>query len=86
MMSGEMLSFINKVSKLIRDNNEPFGGIQVIFLGDFFQLPPVDSELFAFDSDDWNEIIDYTLILNECYRQTENNLITLLNKIRMKNR
>lgn len=44
MLNVETFEYVNEVLKLIRENNEPFGGIQVIFIGDFYQLPPVEKE------------------------------------------
>lgn len=41
MLSPEMVSNVDKVCRAIKDNTQPFGGLQVIFVGDFFQLPPV---------------------------------------------
>jgi len=42
MLSYSTLDAIDQVSKLFKRNNEPFGGLQVIFSGDFFQLPPIE--------------------------------------------
>lgn len=59
MMSKQLFDLFNRVASGIRRSNRPFGGIQVIFCGDFFQLPPVgdpdtpDSDRFCFESDDW---------------------------------
>eukprot|EP01119_Soliformovum_irregulare_P020259 TRINITY_DN6533_c1_g4_i2.p1 TRINITY_DN6533_c1_g4~~TRINITY_DN6533_c1_g4_i2.p1 ORF type:complete len:516 (+),score=184.07 TRINITY_DN6533_c1_g4_i2:162-1709(+) len=44
MVSGELFDSLNGVAKLFRKNNLPFGGIQLILVGDFFQLPPVFSK------------------------------------------
>jgi len=41
MLSAHTLDSIDAVAKLFKRNNEPFGGLQVIFSGDFFQLPPI---------------------------------------------
>ena len=87
MLSGEILEFINNVCKSIRESEEPFGGIQLILIGDFYQLPPVTkSDLpcdFSFNTNCWNEIIDYTIILDTCYRQKNDTLIDFLNTIRL---
>ncbi len=45
MLNIETFEYVNEVLKEIRENNEPFGGIQVLLIGDFFQLPPVDEEI-----------------------------------------
>ena len=65
MLDSETLDFINIALKIIRNNVEPFGGIQLIMLGDFAQLPPVNSNNFAFKCKCWNEIIDYTILLKK---------------------
>lgn len=41
MLSGVTLSLIDSVCRKIKQNNEPFGGIQIVCVGDFFQLPPI---------------------------------------------
>lgn len=41
MLSGQMLSMIDLACKALRDSRQPFGGLQVVLVGDFFQLPPV---------------------------------------------
>ncbi len=43
MLSPTMLSMVEAVVREVRQNQEPFGGMQVILVGDFFQLPPVSS-------------------------------------------
>ncbi len=56
MLSGQTLSAVDTVCQFVRKNNAPFGGLQVVLVGDFFQLPPVirRDERFApeFDSQD----------------------------------
>jgi len=62
MMTGELLDKLNQLGKKIRPlKDKPFGGIQVLLVGDFFQLPPVNKNKdepmkFAFESDAWNEL------------------------------
>ncbi|MFA6257679.1 MAG: PIF1 family DEAD/DEAH box helicase [Candidatus Paceibacterota bacterium] len=41
MLSPNMLDMVDLVCREIKQNDEPFGGIQIIFVGDFFQLPPI---------------------------------------------
>ncbi len=41
MLDAKILDFLDHVAKRLRNNDEPFGGIQVVFSGDFYQLPPV---------------------------------------------
>ena len=62
MMSVKVLEVLDTIAKNARYINAPFGGIQVIFLGDFYQLPPVgtmgdeDTEKFCFESKLWSEL------------------------------
>ena len=55
MLNIETFEYVDEVLKIIRESVEPFGGIQVLFIGDFYQLPPVEkvnNENFAlFDED-----------------------------------
>ena len=86
MLSVVMFNFLHKVAMKLRRNSEPFGGIQVIVVGDFYQLPPVkdspDTD-FVFTSSHWNEIIDYSIVLKKTHRQKEIHLISFLNKVRI---
>jgi ATP-dependent DNA helicase PIF1 len=54
MLSSELLDKLDFLARNIRNNELPFGGIQLIFSGDFFQLPPVaknkNSLSFCFES------------------------------------
>ena len=69
---------------------KPFGGIQLIFSGDFFQLPPVgdkdepDTQRFCFESDDWNSVFhrDCQIQLLKIFRQTDEIYSNILNQIR----
>ena len=64
MMSKRIFEAVNLAMKLVKKLQAEFGGIQVIFTGDFFQLPPVgdkdepDTQRFCFESDDWNSVFN----------------------------
>ena len=45
MLDIHTFEYVDAVLKQVRSNDEPFGGIQVIFIGDFFQLPPVEKQV-----------------------------------------
>lgn len=75
MMTAELLDKLNEIGKKVRGNKKPFGGIQVLLVGDFYQLPPVnksDEETkFAFESDAWKEIVTSSIELTEIQRQKD---------------
>lgn len=90
MLSLKLFDLLNKIGKTVRGNSKPFGGIQLIFSGDFFQLPPVgdnlepDTQRFCFESDDWNSVFhrDCQIQLVKIFRQTDEIYSTILNQIR----
>lgn len=90
MLSLKLFNVLNEIGKVIRGNQRPFGGIQLIFSGDFFQLPPVgdylepDTQRFCFESDDWNAVFNRNcqIQLIKIFRQTDETYSTILNQIR----
>ena len=64
-----MFELLNKIGQIIRKNKKPFGGIQIIFSGDFFQLPPVKETIFCFESLIFNNCFDKIINLTKIYRQ-----------------
>lgn len=88
MLDCYTFDYLNIILKLVRNNMLPFGGIQMILVGDFYQLPPVhiDSDIeFCFESSSWEELNIFPIILNDSIRQREQNYIEALNNIRMGN-
>ena len=81
MISAETLDLINNVTKFLRKNDKPFGGIQIILFGDFFQLPPVHGD-FCFNSKAWTEAKLVNIILKKIFRQSDEVFVNLLNNIR----
>lgn len=79
MMSVKVLEVLDVIAKTARMNNAPFGGIQVVFAGDFYQLPPVGSigdvtsEQFCFESPLWPSIFPYknNIELKTIFRQAD---------------
>lgn len=90
MLSLKLFNLLNEVGKAVRGNIKPFGGIQLIFSGDFYQLPPVgdkdepDTQRFCFESDDWNTVFnrDCQIPLIKIFRQTDETYSTILNQVR----
>ena len=70
MMSKTLFELIDAISKKLRKNNRPFGGIQIICSGDFHQLPPIENE-FCFESNLWTLTFDKQYIFKENFRQKE---------------
>lgn len=89
MLDGDLLDNLNYIAKKIRRNNNPFGDIQLIFCGDFFQLPPVNKNeerdtKFAFESILWKEGIDVMIMLEKVFRQQgDTKFVEMLNKMRL---
>lgn len=88
MLNIEAFEYINEVLKQIKESPEPFGGIQVLFIGDFFQLPPVEKEAdsirrYCFDSAVWEDLNLKNIVLKKNYRQNEENFITTLAHMRV---
>lgn len=85
MIAGYLLDMVNELAKFMRKSDQPFGGIQVIFCGDFFQLPPIVKNkdlVFAFESNAWQEANPRICYLEKNYRQSDNQLIEILTAIR----
>jgi ATP-dependent DNA helicase PIF1 len=84
MMSKRMFELLNAIAKRIRNSSLPFGGMQVIFVGDFFQLPPVEADGFCFESEEWFETFpkNQHLELKTFFRQSDPVYIDILMKIR----
>lgn len=83
MLDNFTMEYVDAVLKQIRENDSAFGGIQVILVGDFFQLPPVSKGTdFCFTSKAWDELNLTTILLNKVYRQSDKNFIKALNNIR----
>ena len=87
MIDGNLLDKLDGIAKTIRRSKKPFGGIQIILCGDFFQLPPVTKSnqqlKFAFQSYAWRTAIDATIILRKVFRQQgDHRFIEMLNEMR----
>ncbi len=86
MLDGRVLDMVETVCRTIHQKGEAFGGIQVILVGDFFQLPPIagrgEMSRFAFESRAWDTAKFLTCYLTEQHRQEDELLLGLLNSIR----
>jgi len=88
MLHRKQLDMINGVLQHFKEPFLPFGGLQVIFSGDFFQLPPVgdkeqtNRDKFAFMSPTWVDAELTICYITEQHRQGDNELQKILNEIR----
>ena len=74
MLSDKLIKYLDDVLRLVRECQAPFGGLQVIFIGDFFQLAPTkDKENqdvdYCFNSLTWQNLNFSTIYLKEVKRQ-----------------
>jgi ATP-dependent DNA helicase PIF1 len=92
MLSLKIFSILDLIAKRVKQRwNEPFGGIQIIFSGDFYQLPPIgninepDTIRFCFESPIWNDIFPKKnqINLQTIFRQTDQNYVKILNRLRV---
>jgi ATP-dependent DNA helicase PIF1 len=91
MLSKKMFDLLNAIGKIVRGNFRPFGGIQIVFSGDFYQLPPVgnrdelDTIKFCFESDDWGQVFPKSsqIQLIKIFRQKDEIYSNILNQIRV---
>ncbi|NCU39150.1 ATP-dependent endonuclease, partial [Candidatus Saccharibacteria bacterium] len=89
MLHDYRLDMVDEICRLVRERpDEPFGGIQVIMSGDFFQLPPInrrDSTLgggFVVNSQAWRDLSPTILYLEEQHRQDDETLVNILSSLR----
>lgn len=92
MMHDYNLDMVDEAMRIIRETDSPFGGIQVVLCGDFFQLPPVKqggSGKFITESSAWSKLKPSVCYLEEQYRAEDHRLQEILNAMRagdMRNR
>lgn len=89
MVDGDLFDKLSQIGRTIRNNGRPWGGIQLVITGDFFQLPPVPDGSdkrdikFAFEAATWNTSIDHTIGLTEVFRQKDPTFANMLNEMRL---
>lgn len=83
MMSDVIFEKLDELGRRLRRKEQfPFGGIQIICLGDFYQLPPINTK-FVFESERWNEVIHTIVFLDTIYRQKDPVFQSILNAVRV---
>ena len=96
MLHSFQLDMVDKVCKRFKRSNKPFGGLQIILSGDFFQLPPVEKKLdegntnkestnMIYESEAWKILNPAVCYLTEQHRQDDDILTEILNMIRDNN-
>jgi len=74
MMNNELLELLDNLLQLIYKNNKTFGGLQIIMVGDFHQLPPIIGN-YCFTSNIWELLNMKKIILTELIRQKDDTLL-----------
>ncbi|KAJ6037123.1 ATP-dependent DNA helicase PIF1 [Penicillium herquei] len=88
MVDGDLFDKLEEIARRIRNNGRPFGGIQLVVTGDFFQLPPVPEgsnreAKFSFAAATWNTTIQHTILLTHVFRQRDPEFAAMLNELRL---
>jgi len=81
MLTFDLFDKINKIAKIKKSNEKPFGGIQIVVVGDFLQLPAIKSD-FCFETLSWTECEFIVCNLKEIVRQSDPVFQQLLSEIR----
>ena len=89
MLMPTLFEKLEYIARKIRRDDSPFGGLQLVLVGDFAQLPPVDPSrkpgepIYCFQTSAWERCIGVNVIeLRKIFRQTDQLWINVLNKIR----
>ncbi|MCD4704807.1 AAA family ATPase [bacterium] len=86
MLHAHQLDLVNQLCQIFRKDLRPFGGMQIVLSGDFFQLPPVakygQKAKFIIESNIWQSMNPRICYLDEQFRQDDVHFINILNEIR----
>lgn len=87
MLHHYRLDMVDQVTRVVRGIDAPFGGLQVVLCGDFFQLPPVtrgdqDAGQFVVDAAAWEALDPVICYLDEQHRQNDDAYLDILNALR----
>lgn len=84
MIDAKLFDKIDYITRIIRKNDKPFGGMQVVLCGDFYQLPPINRNgsniQYAFQANCWDRAIKETMVLTKAFRQTDQRKFFKLSK------
>lgn len=87
MMTPELLDKLEEIGKAIRRNPKSFGGLQLILVGDMYQLPPINKDEnrehhFVFESSSWKRCIQDSVVLRTVHRQSDPAFLKILDEAR----
>lgn len=88
MLHQNQFQLVDLVLRFFKENEEAFGGIQIVVSGDFFQLPPIgksgekSKDKFAFMAPSWVQANFHVCYLDQQFRQDDQSLNNILNQIR----
>lgn len=90
MLHDYRLDMVEEVCRLVRGKDEPFGGLQIVLSGDFYQLPPVNMQDsreggFVVNSKAWEIMDPIVCYLEEQHRQEDDMLLEILTALRDNN-
>ena len=89
MLSAKTINLLDDIARALRNIPSPFGGIQIILVGDFYQLPPIGNphdpltSAFCFESERWSTLIDDVVELSTCFRHVDSVYAKIMNEIRV---
>ncbi|QQS26927.1 AAA family ATPase [bacterium] len=87
MLHDYRLDLVDEITRQVRGRDEPFGGLQIVLCGDFFQLPPInrDGEReggFVVHAKSWHQLSPVICYLDEQHRQNDDSFLDILNAMR----
>ena len=83
MLCPTLFDKLEAVARILRKNEKPFGGIQLILTGDFCQLPCINGNNFCFEATSWDRCIEKTHYLKKIVRQSDAKFIEILEDVRI---
>lgn len=85
MMDPCLFSKVDRIARTARGcHTRPFGGLQVVLVGDFLQLSPVGVAEFCFQAESWAELVQHTVYLRDNHRQANDNaFFSMLSRVRI---
>ena len=87
MVPNDLYDIFDKIARMSRRSNKPFGGLQMVFVGDYYQLPPILKDglepIYFFDTSLYKSLNIKPFLFDICYRQSDKRFIDILSDIRI---